>query len=59
MHAAISSVAGGAPEAVLWVGRDNDRARRFYEREGWFAEGESRLSSLGHPELRYRRRLEP
>ena len=59
MRAAISSVAGGAPEAVLWVGSDNDRARRFYEREGWVADGESRLSSLGHPELRYRRRLEP
>jgi GNAT superfamily N-acetyltransferase len=41
-------------EAVLWVGEANDRARRFYEREGWSADGETRVSALGPRELRYR-----
>jgi len=44
-------------EAVLWVGEANARARRFYEREGWSADGETRTSSLGPPELRYRVQL--
>jgi GNAT superfamily N-acetyltransferase len=43
-----------ADEAILWVGEANARARRFYEREGWRADGEGRASSLGPPELRYR-----
>ena len=59
MRAAIGSVGAGADEARLWVGSANERARRFYEREGWTADGESRVSSLGHPELRYGRRLDP
>ena len=49
--------AGGVDEAVLWVGEGNERARRFYEREGWTADGEMRASSLGPPEVRYRRAL--
>ena len=49
--------AGGADEAVLWVGEANARARRFYEREGWTADGETRASPLGPPEVRYRRAL--
>ena len=28
-------VAAGYRSAVLWVLRDNPRARRFYERTGW------------------------
>jgi GNAT superfamily N-acetyltransferase len=43
-----------ADEAFLWVAVENARARRFYEREGWGADGEIRESSLGPPELRYR-----
>jgi GNAT superfamily N-acetyltransferase len=41
-------------EAVLWVGEDNARARRFYEREGWIATEETRGSQLGPSEVRYR-----
>ena len=29
----------GYATAMLWVLADNPRARRFYEREGWRAEG--------------------
>jgi ribosomal protein S18 acetylase RimI-like enzyme len=47
----------GATEAVLWVVEANARARRFYEREGWTADGETRASPLGPTELRYRRVL--
>ena len=47
----------GAQEALLWVGEDNLRARRFYEREGWAADGGTRTSPLGPVELRYRRPL--
>ena len=43
-----------AGEAILWVGEGNARARRFYEREGWTADGETRESPLGPRELRYR-----
>ena len=32
--------ARGAREATLWVGQENLRARRFYEREGWVVDGE-------------------
>jgi GNAT superfamily N-acetyltransferase len=44
----------GAREAFLWVGEENPRARRFYEREGWTHDGTSRASELGPTELRYR-----
>jgi len=47
----------GAREAFLWVVEANGRARRFYEREGWSADGERRESDLGPPEIRYRRAL--
>jgi GNAT superfamily N-acetyltransferase len=43
-----------ATGAILWVGEGNARARRFYEREGWRADGETRESPLGPRELRYR-----
>ncbi len=59
MEAAIESVRGDAEEAFLWVGEANSRARRFYEREGWAADGTSRTSPLGPPELCYRRPLGP
>jgi GNAT superfamily N-acetyltransferase len=47
----------GATEAVLWVVEANGRARRFYEREGWTLNGETRASPLGPSEVRYRRSL--
>ena len=40
--------------AILWVAEANARARRFYEREGWEAESETRKSPLGPSERRYR-----
>jgi GNAT superfamily N-acetyltransferase len=58
MRAALDWLAeSGVHEAVLWVGEGNARARRFYEREGWTADGETRESPLGPPEVRYRRAL--
>jgi hypothetical protein len=35
----------------------NTRARRFYEREGWTADGETKSSMFDLTELRYRRQL--
>lgn len=49
--------ARGATEAVLWVVEENGRARHFYEREGWTADGANRVSELGPRELRYGRAL--
>jgi GNAT superfamily N-acetyltransferase len=58
MNAALDHVrASGAAKAFLWVGEANARARRFYEREGWSPDGETRESPLGPRELRYRRAL--
>ena len=50
----------GFGEAVLWVLAANGRARRFYERHGWSADGEQKIETFGGrdvEELRYRRRL--
>lgn len=47
----------GFPELVLWVVRENARARRFYERNGWVAEGGEQRAEFGGAtvvELRYR-----
>ena len=46
----------GTPDAILWVLDDNPRARRFYEREGWQADGsaESEYLGLTVPLVRYR-----
>jgi GNAT superfamily N-acetyltransferase len=55
LHAvALAWMRSRAGEAILWVGESNARARRFYGREGWRPDGETRSSSLGPPELRYR-----
>jgi GNAT superfamily N-acetyltransferase len=55
MQAALDWIAArDADEAFLWVAEANARARRFYEREGWTAAGETRASPLGPPEVRYR-----
>jgi GNAT superfamily N-acetyltransferase len=54
MRAALSAMRErGAQEAFLWVVEENGRARRFYEREGWIADGELRDSSMGAREVRY------
>jgi RimJ/RimL family protein N-acetyltransferase len=37
--------AAGFSEAVLWVLRDNPRARRFYEKTGWSATGDEEMWS--------------
>jgi GNAT superfamily N-acetyltransferase len=47
----------GATEATLWVVEGNTRARRFYEREGWSADGETKSSMFDIEEVRYRRPL--
>jgi GNAT superfamily N-acetyltransferase len=47
-------------EAVLWVLPKNDRARRFYERNGWATDGAERsdtVQGVTVDEIRYRRRL--
>ena len=47
----------GSRRAVLWVLADNPRARCFYERSGWFLDGEEREETLLDTpvsEVRYR-----
>lgn len=56
-----SFTARGFTEAVLWVLDSNARAIRFYEREGWKPDGESRPDTFGGitvNDVRYRRRLD-
>ena len=43
----------GFPEAALWVMTWNDRARRFYEAQGWSLDG-MEAERHGQPHLRYR-----
>jgi ribosomal protein S18 acetylase RimI-like enzyme len=50
----------GFRSATLWVLRDNERARRFYERAGWSADGASKddvVAGATVTEVRYRREL--
>jgi ribosomal protein S18 acetylase RimI-like enzyme len=61
MRAAVDSLrAAGFPAATLWVLDDNPRARRFYEREGWVADGrrEGVHLGVGTVEIRYRMTLD-
>ena len=55
------SSGAGYRSITLWVLRDNQRARRFYKRAGFAADGATNvLSRLGGViEVRYRRALEP
>lgn len=46
----------GYEECFLWVFADNERARRFYEKEGFASEG-SRKSTLEAEEIMYSRKL--
>lgn len=53
-------VVDGFRSAVLWMHRDNDRARAFYEANGWQVESgvrSRRLFDVEVPEVRCRRRL--
>lgn len=46
--------------AILWVLEDNQRARRFYEREGWLHDGARQKAAVGDTRVntvRYRRIL--
>ncbi len=58
MRAAVAALReSGYGSAILWVLEDNPRARRFYEREGWSADGgRKRDEFLGFEvdEVRYR-----
>jgi ribosomal protein S18 acetylase RimI-like enzyme len=47
-------------EATLWVLEDNPRARAFYERAGWHADGARKAEvrwGVHAPEVRYRKSL--
>jgi GNAT superfamily N-acetyltransferase len=55
MEAALADIRGDdSAEALLWVGEENARARRFYEREGWTQSNQTRASALGPSEVQYR-----
>jgi GNAT superfamily N-acetyltransferase len=57
MEAAVAALARRFDEAILWVATENPRARRFYERCGWVADGERVDDSIPGavvPETRYR-----
>ncbi|MCZ9346526.1 GNAT family N-acetyltransferase, partial [Streptomyces sp. TRM76130] len=48
------------PRMLLWVLRDNTRARRFYERAGFRADGGAgvfEVDGIPVPEVRYARAL--
>ena len=48
----------GFGRMALWTPRDNARARRFYEREGWAVSGRERLENpMGMPVVEYVRAL--
>ncbi len=55
--------AGGSTEASLWVIDGNDRARRFYEWQGWQMDGGERERELTAAvfirEVRYRISIDP
>ncbi|MFC8240550.1 GNAT family N-acetyltransferase [Streptomyces chartreusis] len=54
--------AAGRPRMLLWVLKDNARARRFYERAGFHADGAEEpfeVAGVEVPEVRYTRELAP
>ncbi len=61
MISALDQLRGyGQPRAVLWVLDGNARARRFYERGGWVADGARREEPIGTAstvQLRYAKEL--
>ncbi len=61
-QAGIDALASRFDEAILWVLAGNARARAFYERHGWHADGARKTATIGGAavdEVRYRRRLRP
>jgi ribosomal protein S18 acetylase RimI-like enzyme len=56
MDVAVAALARRWDEAILWVATENPRARRFYERHGWVADGErvDSIAGASVPETRYR-----
>lgn len=48
---------GSARTVELWVIRENERAREFYERAGYTATGEVQDTEAGRTELRYAKDL--
>lgn len=47
----------GIAQAMLWVFRDNPRARRFYETAGWRTDGKTQAENIGGwspDQVRYR-----
>ncbi len=56
MDAAVAALARRFDEAILWVATENPRAKRFYERHGWIADGErvDSIAGASVPETRYR-----
>jgi RimJ/RimL family protein N-acetyltransferase len=49
----------GYEQVILWVLEENLRARRFYEKQGFMADGTSKVITLGREltDIRYRRSL--
>ena len=50
----------GGERAVLWVLEDNERARHFYARGGWYEDGATRVEPVSNEpvrQLRYSRAL--
>jgi GNAT superfamily N-acetyltransferase len=48
MHASREALIDlGFERAILWVLEKNDRARRFYERDGWRPDGKSHVDDYG------------
>ena len=59
-HATAQLARLGFTAAVLWVEASNDRARRFYEIEGWVFDGTERTDTVQGAtvdEVRYTRQL--
>jgi ribosomal protein S18 acetylase RimI-like enzyme len=56
MDAAVAALGRRWNVAILWVATENPRARRFYERHGWVADGErvDSIAGASVPETRYR-----
>ncbi|AKF11416.1 GNAT family N-acetyltransferase [Sandaracinus amylolyticus] len=51
MEHAIDALRADSRRAILWVLEHNARARRFYEREGWRADGETKRDTIGGREV--------